>query len=223
MIDPMPRRTGDAEPPPMTMSPDHFEGRYRENTDPWNFRTSWYERRKYALTIASLPREHYDSGYEAGCSIGEMTTLLSPRCRTLLAVDCSPTAVRTADAALQEHTNVTVEQAVLPNDLPDATFDLVVATEILYYFTGADLEVLLDGLVGRMRPGADLVIAHWRASDRSYGYDGFNVHDVVDRRADLDRIVDHEDENFVLTVHRQQAVLVNVTGGVEQSREGGSR
>ena len=206
MIDPMPRRTGDAEPPSMTVSQDHFEGRYRETADPWNFRTSWYERRKYALTIASLPRERYDSGYEAGCSIGEMSVLLAPRCRALLAVDCSPTAVRTAHAALQEHTHVTVERAVLPNDLPDATFDLVVATEILYYFTGTDLDVLLDGLIGRMRPGADLVIAHWRASDRSYGYDGFNVHDVVDSRADLDRIVDHEDENFVLAVHRRQAV-----------------
>lgn len=187
----------------MTVSPDHFEGRYRETADPWNFRNSWYERRKYALTIASLPRERYESGYEAGCSIGEMSVLLAPRCRALLAVDCSPTAVRAAAAALREHTNVTVEQAVLPNDLPDATFDLVVATEILYYFTGAELDVLLDGLIGRMRPGADLVIAHWRASDRSYGYDGFNVHDVVDRRADLDRIVDHEDENFVLAVHRR--------------------
>ncbi len=203
MIDPMPRRTGDAEPPPMTMSPEHFEGRYREATDPWNFRTSWYERRKYAIIVASLPRELYHSGYEAGCSIGEMTTLLAPRCRALLAVDCSPTAVRTADGALKEHPNVTLEHAVLPNDLPDATFDLVVATEILYYFTGTDLDVLLDGLIGRMRPGADLVIAHWRASDRSYGYDGFNVHDLVDRRADLDRIVDHEDENFVLAVHRR--------------------
>jgi SAM-dependent methyltransferase len=222
MIDLMPRRTGDAEPPPVSMAPEHFEGRYRKTADPWNFRTSWYERRKYALTVASLPQEHYDSGYEAGCSIGEMTMLLAPRCRALLAVDCSPTAVRTAAAALREHAHVTVGQAVLPTDLPDATFDLVVATEILYYFTGADLDTLLNGLIERLRPGADLVIAHWRASDRSYGYDGFNVHDVVDRRTELDRIVDHQDENFVLTVHRRQArparrpeILVSVPGGVE--------
>jgi SAM-dependent methyltransferase len=197
----------------MTMSPEHFEGLYRETADPWNFRTKWYERRKCALTLASLPRERYDSGFEAGCSIGEMTTLLAPRCRSLLAVDCSPTAVLTADAALREHTHVTVEQAVLPSDLPDVAFDLVVATEILYYFTATDLDILLDGLVERLRPGADLVIAHWRASDRSYGYDGFNVHDVVNHRVDLDRIVNHEDENFVLTVHRRRFdVLVGQAG-----------
>lgn len=201
----MPRRTGDAEPPTETVPPAHFESRYRENADPWCYRTSWYERRKYALAGASLPRERYDSAYEAGCSIGEMTRLLAPRCRALLAVDCSPSAVAAAAAAVQEHPHALVERAALPTDLPDTTFDLVVATEILYYFAGPDLEVLLDGLVGRMRPGADLVVAHWRASDRSYGYDGYNVHDVVSRRSDLDQLVGHEDENFALAVHRRPA------------------
>lgn len=200
----MPRSSGDASPPASTVPPQHFEDLYTIAADPWSFTTSWYERRKYAITMACLPREHYDSGFEAGCSIGEMTKLLAPRCQTLLAMDCAPTAVRTASEALSQCDNVTIEHAVFPSELPDGTFDLVVATEILYYFTRPDLAQLLDEFVDRLRPGGDFVIAHWRAADRSYGYDGFNVHDTVDQRADLDPVVNHEDENFVLTIHRRR-------------------
>ncbi len=201
----MPRRSGDANPPELTVPPEHFEDLYTTTTDPWNLATSWYERRKYGLTIASLPRERYDSGFEAGCSIGEMTQLLATRCEALLAVDCAPTAVRATRAKLRGYEHVTVARAVLPAQLPDRTFDLVVASEILYYFTAGDLERLLDGLIARLRPGGEFVAAHWRASDTSYGYDGFNVHDQLGHRGELDTAVHHEDENFVLDILRRRS------------------
>ncbi len=200
----MPRRSGDAHPPESTVPSEHFEGLYATRTDPWDLSTSWYERRKYDLTAASLPRERYDSGFEAGCSIGEMTTLLAARCEALLAVDCAPTAVRATGAKLRGSDHVTVAHAVLPAQLPDRTFDLVVASEILYYFTAGDLGRLLDGLISRLRPGGEFVAAHWRASDKSYGYDGFNVHDQLGQRSELDTVVHHEDENFVLDILRRR-------------------
>lgn len=201
----MPRSSGDAEPPAATVRPEHFESLYTADNDPWNFATSWYERRKYALTMASLPKEHYASALEVGCSIGAMTTLLAPRCDVVLAVDCAPTAVAAARQVLDGIANVTVEVAQLPADLPDLTFDLIVASEVLYYFTGKDLEQLLDGLISRLRPGGDVVLAHWRASDKVYGYDGFNVHEIVQRRAELEPVVHHDDENFVLDVVRRRS------------------
>lgn len=201
----MPRRSGDARPPESTVPPEHFEGLYTSATDPWNLATSWYERRKYGLTLASLPRERYDSGFEAGCSIGEMTKLLATRCAALLAVDCAPTAVHATRAKLRDYEHVTVAHAVLPAQLPDRTFDLVVATEILYYFTAHDLTQLLDGLTSRLRPHGELVAAHWRASDKSYGYDGFNVHNQLSQRHELDTVVHHEDENFILDILRKRS------------------
>ena len=69
---------------------------YDESPDPWGFETSWYERRKYALTLASLPRERYTSAYEPGCSIGVLTRLLADRCDSLLASDIIPRAVEAA-------------------------------------------------------------------------------------------------------------------------------
>ncbi len=122
----------------------------------------------------------------------------------LLAVDRAPTAVRATGAKLRGSDHVTVAHAVLPAQLPDRTFDLVVASEILYYFTAGDLGRLLDGLISRLRPGGEFVAAHWRASDKSYGYDGFNVHDQLGQRSELDTVVHHEDENFVLDILRRR-------------------
>lgn len=130
--------------------------------------------------------------------------MLAPRCRALIAVDRSTTAVHTASLKLTEYAHVRVAQAILPAELPECRFDLVVASEILYYFTGADLNRLLDGLVSRLRPDGDFVLAHWRAANKCYGYDGFNVHDEVQRRDELDTVVHHEDENFVLHVMRRR-------------------
>ncbi|MGH3886924.1 MAG: class I SAM-dependent DNA methyltransferase [Pseudonocardiaceae bacterium] len=198
----MPRQSGDAEAPDVTVPPEHFDKLYADKRDPWDFAASWYEQRKYALTVASLPKQPYRACFEAGCSIGEMTKLLVQRCDKLVAVDCSPRAVRLARQALCDFGHVRVDHAVLPPDIPDMTFDLIVASEILYYFTADDLTALLDGLLARLEPGGDFVAAHWRASDRSYGYDGFNVHDALYRRPEVTPVVQHEDENFVLTVFR---------------------
>jgi hypothetical protein len=40
-----------------------FEAMYRRDEDPWRVETSWYERRKLAVLLASLPRERYRRGW----------------------------------------------------------------------------------------------------------------------------------------------------------------
>ena len=40
---------------------------YAESDDPWGFTSRWYERRKYAITLAMLPHEHYPDAFEPGC------------------------------------------------------------------------------------------------------------------------------------------------------------
>jgi hypothetical protein len=64
----MPRRSGDAEPPDVTMPAEHFDNLYADRHDPWSFAESWYEQRKYAITPASLPKQRYRACFEAGCS-----------------------------------------------------------------------------------------------------------------------------------------------------------
>src|SRR5687768_16549702 len=114
-----------AEPPMATVSQEHFIGTYLAKTDPWDNATSWHNRRKYAVAMASLPRERYSRAYEPGCAIGMLTRLLAERCDELLAVDCVDEAVATAREQVLQFAHVRVEPAMLPAGLPDATFDLI--------------------------------------------------------------------------------------------------
>jgi hypothetical protein len=54
----------------MTLDPGYFRARYAASPDPYGLAERWYEARKYALTVALLPREHYGTAFEPGCSIG---------------------------------------------------------------------------------------------------------------------------------------------------------
>src|ERR1035437_6349846 len=56
----------------------YFRNMYAANNDPWNFETSLYERRKYALTLDTLTKERYHNAFEPGCSIGVLSELLAP-------------------------------------------------------------------------------------------------------------------------------------------------
>ncbi|MGB3768405.1 MAG: SAM-dependent methyltransferase, partial [Phormidesmis sp.] len=75
-----------------SLPPDYFEKMYAANIDPWNFETSEYDAKKYAATIAALPKETYRAGFEIGGSIGVLTQQLAARCQSLLSIDVSEQA-----------------------------------------------------------------------------------------------------------------------------------
>ncbi|WP_306212694.1 hypothetical protein [Actinoplanes sp. RD1] len=58
----MPRTLGDAQPPDESFSLDHFVNLYLAKDDPWDNAFKWSDQRKYAVTMASLPRERYRRG-----------------------------------------------------------------------------------------------------------------------------------------------------------------
>jgi hypothetical protein len=92
----------------------YFEKMYRDSDDPWGFGTSPYEQRKYAVTVASLPRSRYRSAYEPGCSIGVLTELLATRCDRLLSSDIIPSALQQAEARLRRRSRVWLEERSIP-------------------------------------------------------------------------------------------------------------
>jgi SAM-dependent methyltransferase len=188
------------------VSLEHFTNLYLAKDDPWDLATKWHDERKYAVTVASLPRPRYRSCYEPGCSIGLLTRLLAPRCDAVLAVDSVESAVRQTEDAVREFPHVRVARANLPADLPDATFDLIVIGDLLYYLSADDLDIVLDALVARLEPDGDLVAVHFRDRHHAGGYDGFNVHAALTGRPGLDRLVHHDDEWFLLDILRRTRV-----------------
>ena len=118
---------------------EYFEGLYGQSNDPWNFETSEYERNKYGRTLEVLGERRFERALEAGSSIGVFTEMLAGRCEELLAVDVSERAVAAARERLSGREHVVVERRTLPEEMPGGPFDLIVASEILYYFTREEM------------------------------------------------------------------------------------
>jgi trans-aconitate methyltransferase len=182
----------------------YFEAMYAGDDDPWDFETSDYEQRKYALTVASLPRPRYVSAFEPGCSIGVLTEMLAARCDRLLATDVVPAALDRARDRLHGHAHVVVEQRAIPEDWPEGLFDLVVLSEIGYYFNEPDLRHILSLVVRSTTPGAEVVAVHWRGST-DYPLSGDLVHEIITARPEFEQAVRHTEEEFVLGVWRRQS------------------
>jgi SAM-dependent methyltransferase len=142
-----------------TLPFEYFEAKYKADIDPWHFKTSEYERDKYRATIGSLTKDRYAAALEVGCSIGVLTKLLSPRCGSLLAVDSSPTAIEAAKSV--DVQNVTFRVANLPAQFPKGTFDLIVLSEVLYYFDRPDLERVARSCSDSISQDGEIVLCHW--------------------------------------------------------------
>ena len=175
----------------------YFRNMYAANNDPWNFETSLYERRKYALTLDTLTKERYHNAFEPGCSIGVLSELLAPRCERLLATDIVPSALAQATHRLERYENVVVERRAIPESWPNDTFDLVVLSEIAYYFDAESLRDILSLVVRSTARGAHVVGVHWRG-ETDYPLTGDAAHEVINSNNNLRRIVRHFEEDFVL-------------------------
>jgi SAM-dependent methyltransferase len=185
----------------MTTPLAYFEHMYAGNADPWSFETRWYDQRKHTLTVAALPRERYRSAFEPGCSTGALTARLAGRCDRLLAVDAVPAAVTTAAERVASHPGVTVRPAWMPRDWPDETFDLIVLSELGYYFDDADLDLLLARAAGSLEPGGDLVAVHWRWLVAEHARSGDDVHARLAVQPALTRLAAHDEADFRLEVY----------------------
>lgn len=161
----------------MVLTPD-FEEVYRNDPDPWEVATSWYERRKTALALALLRREHYPLVWDPACGTGHLALGLAERSDRLVCSDLSAEACRlttetlskaghsptSADAPHSDAAPVVVERSALPAapaSLAGGRPDLVVLSEVLYYLDAdqrAATWALLDQVCHR---GTDIIAVHW--------------------------------------------------------------
>lgn len=189
----------------MTLPADYFDELYSGADDPWGFAHRWYEARKRALTLAALPRAHYGTAFEPGCSVGVLTAALAPRCEELLATDVSERALRVAGQRLRGVAGVRLARAAVPRDWPDRRFDLVVLSELLYYLDDGDLRTTCARAVESVALGGTLLAVHWLHPVADYPQTGTAVQAAVTEAAAasgrLHLLARHEEPDFALTVH----------------------
>lgn len=150
-----------------SLGAEYFRTVYADKDDPFMLNSKWYERRKYALTMASLPKPQYRRALEPGCSIGVLTEQLAIRCDHVVSTDVVHSALdsarrRVGDTAAVEFAlwSLSDNWSTLPT--PEATFDLVVISEVGYYLDADDLSSAMTRVVEHLEAEGTLVAAHWR-------------------------------------------------------------
>lgn len=159
-----------------SLPPSYFDALYSDNPDPWQFETSEYEANKYAATIAALPKPLYSSAFEIGCSIGVLTQKLAERCESLLSVDVSELALSKAIKRCQELTHVRCKIMSVPEQFPDQIFDLILVSEVGYYWCWEDLKKAQQLMLDHLEPGGNLLLVHWTLYAKDYPLSGDQVH-----------------------------------------------
>jgi SAM-dependent methyltransferase len=164
--------------------PAYWEAFYEPSYDPFGFDTNPDEAWKFESTLDVCGAGPFGSALELGCAVGTFTELLAPRCESVLAVDISPTAIERATQRLGHLPNVTCEVRALPADLPSGPFDLIVASDVLYYWPMVDLLRAAPALAGALAPGGALVAVHY-APPMGAILSGDEVHDALAKAVTL--------------------------------------
>lgn len=133
--------------------------RLYRHPDPYRIGVSPYEQRKYATVTDALAGRRFARALEVGCGEGDLSVRLAGHTDALLGVDISAAAVARAAARVPA---AEFARRTLPREMPDGTFDLVVCTDVLYYWEPVTLRVGTAALLDRLRPGGLLLAYHYR-------------------------------------------------------------
>ncbi|MBT2275369.1 class I SAM-dependent methyltransferase [Rhodococcus enclensis] len=191
---------------------------YHHNTDPWDFTHRWYEERKRALTMAILPRPHFRGIFEPGCSIGTLTALLVDRGEQTLASDLVDAAVTEARKRLSlplSEGRVHIDRWSLRWSWPNQMFDLIVLSEVCFYFTIPEFEHPIDAACAHLDSGGVLVAAHWRHVVDAYPMTGDEVHERLRRRPDLRPTACYTDRDVLIETFSLAADPVRSVAEIE--------
>ncbi len=162
-----------------TLDKEYFRYLYTKSHDPWNFRTSNYERKKYLKTLKYLKYYRFENVLEIGCSIGEHSNLLARHCNHLVSIDISLEAINNAK---NKYGNRDIEFKVwnITEGLPKGNFDLVTMCEVGYYLEKKDLIALYSRINKQLNLKGFLLLVHWTSYVRDYPLTGRQVHQIFE-------------------------------------------
>ena len=174
-----------------SLSARYFDDVYLAHADPWAFETSAYEAAKYRTTIEALGKRRFGNVFEIGCSIGVLTEMLATLGDRVLAVDVSESPLVRARQRCANLRNVRFECMSVPVEFPDESFNLIVMSEVGYYWSRADLAVAAERIEASLAPGGAWLLVHWTPPVADYPLRGDEVHEFVLGRSSFTGAVRH--------------------------------
>lgn len=161
------------------VSCEAFEARYTQCDDPWQFAASPYERNRYASIMQALSRTYYDVAYEPGSSIGVLTLQLASLAKRVIATDIAPSAVKQTKARCNALSNVEVLCEDVAIYLPIVPLDLIIFSEIGYYFETGELARIASSLARKLKTRGEFVACHWLGNSEDHVLHGDLVHETL--------------------------------------------
>lgn len=181
-----------------------FEQKYQQKADPWDFAKSEYEQSRYHAIIAALAGKRYRNAFEPGCSVGVLTEQLLTICDHVEAIDFAASAVAAARARCPG-SNATFQVMGLPERLPLHGFDLIVLSEIGYYFAPEQWQQIIASLVSTAGLGTTFLVAHWLGFSPDHRVSGEQVHAIVRAQPDLHLLHEERHAGFRLDLLERTA------------------
>ena len=185
---------------PDASSAAFFEAKYRRDSDPWNFLRSPYECARYDAILNALRGHHYHRVFEPGCSIGALTVRLANICDEIEAADLSPTAAKKARERCENLSHVRIRCCSLSEQENFRRFDLVILSEIGYYFGAPQWRKVSARCVSTMIGGSTLLAAHWLGNSKDHQISGDEVHDILASNASLR--LEHSERHELFRIDR---------------------
>lgn len=140
----------------------YFDGIFQADDDPWDLASSEYEAAKFRHTRDALSGRRYARALEIGCAHGVLTGQLIGLCDTLLAVDISTAALAKAHDRVGDRPGITLQLMAFPREVPDGPpFDLVILSEVAYYWGLVDLDRAAEWLRDHVAAGGRIILVHY--------------------------------------------------------------
>jgi len=187
---------------PIYFTEKHFEELYRKKPDPWNYENYEFEKEKYLKTLQMIPGE-VETVWEVGSSEGLFTQLLLEGGKKVLGVEISATALQRAEERLKDYGNrIRLQRLDITREDIDGTFDLILASEILYYLGGKNILLFLEEKFYRhLRPGGYLLLCHFYPS-------GKIIHDIYRENHRFHEVIEeithHPHRDYIITLLKRQ-------------------
>ena len=151
----------------MLSAQDHtsfFELKYRDRVDPWSARTA-NDADIYGPMMEWLQRARakYRHALDVGCGEGLFTARLARIAERVTGVDVSQTAIARAQSIAPGNVEFDVMDLIgqdMPESKPDAGFDLIVCSQVLYYYSPEQLGDVLPRLSSMLSADGLLLIAN---------------------------------------------------------------
>jgi SAM-dependent methyltransferase len=166
---------------PPEMRPGFFEHFFDEG-DPFGFDRNPEEQLKFARTLEVCGGEGLGRVLELGCAVGSFTEVLAPYADQVVALDVSQSAVDRVAQRLAAQPHVRAVAMSIPAEFPEGTFDVVVASDVLYYLPVVELQRCVEQIHAALADGGAFVAVHYVPRMGSL-LNGDEAHDVVTAHA----------------------------------------